>query len=192
MNDAADDLRLLAFDTETTGLTLHPDADARKQPKVIEFGAMIVSLQSGQVLREISLLINPGEDITPEITKITGITNEQLATAPSFRDVVGQIREAFAQCVAMVAHNLPFDRDIIRYEVDRWSLASRAADDWPWPAGAFCTMNLYTPLWGRPPRLIEIYQAVMGKEYPQTHRALDDVRAMVEVIQKDKLWEVMK
>lgn len=185
----ATDPCLLAFDTETTGLTLHPNAARHKQPRIIEFGAMIVSLRSGEVLAEVSELINPGEPVSEEITKITGITNEQLKGKPTFRAVLPRLREAFARCTAMVAHNLPFDRDIMRYELLRHDIDPTT---WPWPRGEYCTMNLYTPDWGRPPRLVEIYQRTMGKEYPQTHRALDDVRAMVEVIQADRLWEVMQ
>jgi hypothetical protein len=38
---------------------------------------------------------------------------------------------------------------------------------------------------------LELYEAVIGKPLAQTHRALDDVAALVEIIVKEKLWEVM-
>lgn len=182
---------LLAFDTETTGLTLHPQAAIEKQPKLIEFGGMLLSLRTGEVVDQLSTLVYPGEQISEEINKITEITNAQLGEALSFAELLPRIREFFAQAVSIVAHNFPFDRDIMLYELQRHRTMP-LAQDFPWPGAAFCTMNMYTPQWGRPPRLIEIYKTVMGKDYPQTHRALDDVRAMVEVIQKDRLWEVMK
>lgn len=180
----------LGFDLETTGLTLHPHASLAKQPRIIEFGGALLSLRTGEVVEELSLLMYPGEPVSAEITSITGITNDMLRDQPAFPQALGRLREFFCRAEAMFAHNLPFDRDVLRYEVERYSVLA-AGHDFPWPAREFCTMNFYTPQWGRPPRLVEIYAAIVGKEYPQTHRALDDVRAMIEVVQKDGLWEVM-
>jgi DNA polymerase III epsilon subunit-like protein len=183
--------QLLVWDTETTGLTLHPNAAPHKQPKMIEFGAVLLSLRDGRITFETNKLIHPAEDVTPEITKITGITNDALKDAPPFRSHLPFLRALFASSSSMVAHNLPFDRDILRWELVRHE-ADPLTRDFPWPAREFCTMNMFTPMWGRPPKLVEIYEAVLGKPYAQTHRALDDVKAMVEVIQKERLWEVMQ
>jgi len=38
--------------------------------------------------------------------------------------------------------------------------------------------------------MLELYEAVLGKPLAQTHRALDDVKALVEIIQAEALWEV--
>jgi DNA polymerase III alpha subunit (gram-positive type) len=68
---------ILVYDTETTGLTLHPNAPMRKQPKMIEFGGVLLG-RSGEIVEEYNVLVHPGEDVSPEITKITGITNDML------------------------------------------------------------------------------------------------------------------
>lgn len=176
----------LVFDTETTGLTLHPDADVRKQPKVIEFGAMLISLDDGSIAEEANIMINPGEQITDEITGITGITNDDLKDALTFEQALPQIRRLFEAAACVVAHNLPFDRALIRGE-----LARRDLSEFPWPGREVCTVALYREEWGKNPRLTELYEAVMGKPLEQTHRALDDVRALVEIIQKEELWRLM-
>ncbi len=176
---------ILVFDTETTGLTLHPRAPVEKQPRMIEFGAVLIDA-SGAVVEEASMLCNPQEPITPEITKITGLTDADVAGAPTFEQLLPQLRRLFGGARSVVAHNLPFDRAILRGE-----LARCGAEDFPWPAGEFCTVQMYADAWGRNPRLIELYAEVMGEPLAQTHRALDDVLALVRIIQKEQLWKLM-
>lgn len=178
---------ILIFDTETTDLALHPDAPVKKQPHMIEFGAVTMNPKTGEVIEEVSILVNPGVPLEPIITKITGLTDEDLKDAPSFAEVVPQLWRLFEDACCVVAHNLPFDRSIIRGEVARLSI-----NDWPWPAKEVCTVGMYKELWGRNPKLIELYEAIMGKPLAQTHRALEDVQAMVDIIQKEELWRDMQ
>lgn len=177
---------IIVLDFETTGLTLHPDAPAHKQPKAIEVGAMKLDPATGVVVAELSQLINPGEQISAEITKITGITNEQLVGQPTFVEFLPQLREFFEGGTCLMAHNLPFDSSILRYELQRLGVT-----DFPWPEKSLCTVGAYKDAWGRNPRLIELYPAVTGKPFVQEHRALDDVAHLVEIIQKDELWTLI-
>lgn len=175
---------IVVFDTETTGLTLHPDAPLVKQPRMIEFGAVVLD-RRGEVVEEASVLINPREPLTAEIVKITGITDADLADAPVFADALPQIRRIFEGAEMVMAHNLPFDRAILKGE-----LARADVFDFPWPRREICTVGLYKEQWGRNPRLQELYAAIMGHPLAQTHRALDDVKALVEIIQKEAIWDL--
>lgn len=174
----------IIFDTETTGLTLHPDAPTVQQPRIIEFGAVLLSLEDGSVLDSINILIDPEEPITAEITKITGITDADVKGQPKFAEAFPQIAAFFERAQAMVAHNLPFDKSIVKIACDR------AGATMVWPSRGTCTVGLYREAWGRNPKLTELYADVMGEPLEQTHRALDDVMAMVEVIQKEQLWKL--
>lgn len=176
----------LVFDTETTGLTLHPHAPIEKQPKIIEFGGVLMSLETGDIVMEFNHLIHPGEAVSAEITKITGITNEMLVREGSFVERWPTIRKLFSAAKAVCAHNLPFDRAMVQNDVARWRL-----DGLRWPGRESCTMNMYAPLYGRNPKLIELYRDTTGKEHAQTHRAIDDVKLMIEIIQKEALWKLM-
>lgn len=183
---------IAVFDTETTGLTLHPDADPTKQPRCIEFGGVILSGETGEVKAERNWLIDPGEDITEEITKITGITTDQVRGQPSFQQRLPDIIEFFLMAGAVMAHNLPFDKAIIHGEFFRiFPGAPRDQSPIWWPKRGLCTVGVYKESWGRNPRLIELYPAVLGKPLEQTHRALDDVKALVEIIQAERLWELV-
>lgn len=172
---------IVVFDTETTGLPLHPDAPLEKQPKIIELGAALLDAR-GEVVDTFQQLLHPGEDVTAEITKITGITNEQLVGQPRFADVLPQLREFFGRAFAVFAHNLPFDRSLLRFELRR-----AECEDFPWPAAEYCTVGLHRGEWGRNPKLLELYEKTMGRPLAQTHRALDDVMALVEVIRAREL-----
>lgn len=177
----------IAFDVETSGLTLHPDAPLSKQPRMIEFGGVIFSLETGAIEEEISILVNPGIEISQEITGITGITNEDVADAPRFAAIEPQLRRAFGSCIGVVAHNLPFDKAIMKHELMRLNIL-----DFPWPQNEMCTVGLHAEEWGRNPRLVELYEATFGRKLAQTHRALDDVKAMVEIIQEKELWQFLR
>jgi len=179
-----DDKLIVVFDTETTGLPLHPSAPLEKQPKIIELGAALLDAE-GQVVDTFQQLLHPGEEITAEITKITGITNEQLVGQPKFADVLPQLKEFFGRAFAVFTHNLPFDRSLLRFDLRRVG-----CEDFPWPQGEYCTVGLHRAQWGRNPKLTELYEFAMKKPLPQTHRALDDVMALVEVVQTLELQKM--
>jgi DNA polymerase III epsilon subunit-like protein len=153
---------------------------------MIEFGGILVNLHDGSIDEEFEILINPGEPLQDVITKITGLTDADLKDAPSFLAALPQIRRPFAAARCVVAHNLPFDKAIVRGELARNDLV-----EFPWPEREVCTVGLYREQWGRNPKMTELYEAVMGKPLAQTHRALDDVRALVEIAQKEELWRLM-
>lgn len=180
---------ILIFDTETTGLTLHPDAHYLKAPRMIEFGAVGLDPKTGEEVEDASIMIDPGEPITAEITKITGITDADVAGAGRFIDVFPALRALFARSTAVIAHNLPFDRAIVRGELRR--LPPELAATFVWPGRELCTVGAYAPDWGRNPRLVELYESVMGRKLAQTHRALDDARALVEIVRKEALWRYL-
>lgn len=176
---------ILVYDTETTGLTLHPDAPLKKQPKIIEFGAALLDPRTGSIEEEINIMVNPGEPLTEEIIKITGITDADLADAAPFEAIIPQLRRIFSAASTVMAHNLPFDKAMLKNELIRANCL-----DFPWPKNEICTVGLYKEEWGRNPRLIELYEAKLGKPLAQTHRALDDVLALVEIIQHEEIWRL--
>lgn len=176
---------LLGIDFETTNLTLHPNADLSKQPRAIEFGGALVDMDTGEIVEELSILINPEEEITAEITKITGITNDDVRDAPKFIEILPQLRHMFGQATVVAAHNLPFDRAILKYELMRANVL-----DFPWPSRELCTVGAYREFFGKNPKLTELYEFVIGEPLAQTHRALEDVKAMISIIQKEELWRI--
>lgn len=170
------------FDTETTGLLKPDGARLEDQPRIIEFG--ITQLDSNyKVVREANWLINPGVELPPEITKITGLTDKDLKDKPSFIEVLPEIIEIFLGVDRVVAHNLPFDWGMLTNELKRIGAQYR----FPYPPQQVCTVQLSQDLvYGRRARMVELYRDTLGHELAQTHRALDDVHALVEIITERK------
>lgn len=167
--------RVAVFDTETTGIPKHPHAKIGIQPRIIEFGGVLVDRQ-GVVVQELELLFDPAQPLESIITKITGLTDADLRGQPMFEAQLPFLREFFAAADVVIAHNLPFDMTIIDLEIERLG-----AEAFSWPKIQICTVQENAERWGRRPKLTELYLEVAGEKLAQTHRALDDVAALVEV-----------
>jgi len=63
--------------------------------------------------RRFSTLLNPDEPIPPQITMLTGITNEMVADAPKFHEVAKEL-VLLTEGRTFVAHNVNFDYGFIR------------------------------------------------------------------------------
>ncbi len=105
----------VALDLETTGLDSSLDA-------IIEFGA--VRFRDGEVIAEYSTLINPGRPIPPEITALTGISNDDFLSkphgpgelpqpaAPSLPQALSAI-QTFVGNAPIIGHNVGFDLNFL-------------------------------------------------------------------------------
>lgn len=179
---------MLVIDTETTGLLMHPSAPLELQPRCIEFGAARLR-PDGSLIDELEILIHPGKPLPAEIVKITGITDGMLDPLMPFWRALPRINAYCLGAKAVVAHNFAFDNGIIGYELQRMPEDERP----PMWKGAteMCTVELFKHIWGRRPRLVELYMYAFDTALAQTHRAMGDVRALVAIIQKLKVNELV-
>ncbi|MCQ2432858.1 MAG: PolC-type DNA polymerase III, partial [Clostridia bacterium] len=96
----------IVFDIETTGLSNITD-------KITEIGA--VRIRNGEVLETFDTFVNPGRPIPEEIVKLTGITDEMVADAPSVSDALDQFFAFIGgENKLLIAHNAGFDIGFIR------------------------------------------------------------------------------
>lgn len=93
----------VSFDLETTGLD--PQTDF-----IIEFGA--VKVVDGVITERFQQFIKPPVRIPAFIQKLTGITNEMVADAPVFEDVMDDLYD-FLGDHPLVAHNIFFDYNFL-------------------------------------------------------------------------------
>jgi DNA polymerase-3 subunit epsilon len=114
--------------------------------------------------------------LDPHITKITGITDELLATQPSFSDKVDEISEFWLGEKTMVGHNLAFDQGMLWVELARLEREVK----FPWCINHHCTVELSIPIESHRLKLKDLYEIATGKEHLKAHRARGDVEAMVE------------
>jgi len=89
------DVTFVVVDLETTG-------GSPKDSAITEIGA--VKIRGGQVLGEFQTLVDPGREIPPYISVLTGITTMMVAAAPRIATVLPAFLE-FARGAVLVAHN---------------------------------------------------------------------------------------
>jgi DNA polymerase III subunit epsilon len=115
--------RIIILDTETTGIS--PGEGHR----IVEIGC--IELNNYRKGDQRQWYLNPDRDIPREATKVHGITNEQVADAPHFKDI-GQDFLDFIKKDRLVIHNASFDMGFLNMELGRESLPlinnSRAID----------------------------------------------------------------
>lgn len=97
------------IDIETTGTSF-------RQGKITEIAIFIHD--GKQIVDSFSSLINPECLIPWNISRLTGITNEMVETAPKFFEVAKQIVEITAN-TTFIAHNVSFDYNFVREEFKR-------------------------------------------------------------------------
>lgn len=175
------DCRLVAFDTETTGLRPF-DGD-----RVIEFGAVELfvdgELRVARAQRH-DFLINPGIPIPRESSKVSGITDDDVADQPGFEQRAPRIRELLAGAI-LVAHNLAFDMAFLRAELGRCGLF------WPTTLAEIDTLPLSQRLLHhlRQHKLGMICKE-LGVDLVEAHRASNDAeacgRAFVELARRHR------
>lgn len=170
--------KLFLFDTETTGLSYARD-------EIIEFAAVTLERRNGQVVvtEEYDELItlSPGSSVPPEIVKLTGITDMDIASRGIPKTQVCQdIARMMAGNTLLLAYNAHFDLSFLFY------LLLRNGD--PTILKGKDKLDLMVPYKDRKPfphklcNAIETY-GLTGKVV-NSHRAVDDVLATVAVMEK--------
>ena len=69
-----------------------------------------------RVTRHFETLLNPGQQIPPYITALTGISNEMVADAPCFDEVAGTLYDILEGNV-FIAHNVNFDYSFVKHQL---------------------------------------------------------------------------
>lgn len=155
------DLVLVAFDTETTGLSA-------RDGRIVEIAGIKFNLH-GELLGSFTSLINPGIPIPPDVVRVHGITDAEVRGWPSASVV---LREFFhfvgGPETVLVAHNAPFDIGFVREELMR--------NDADFPEhGILCTLSIsrkHFPFLGS--HALGVVARALGITVEMQHRAFAD------------------
>ena len=112
--DSSLDGEFVVFDLETTGLK--PTTE-----EITEIAAVLV--REGEIRDSFQTYVNPHKPIPPEITELTGISDETVADAPDLPEALDKFF-AFLGDRVLVAHNAGFDLSFLkaackRLEIER-------------------------------------------------------------------------
>ncbi len=107
------DDEFIVFDIETTGFNLERD-------RIIQIAA--VKVQDMQLKDSFNSLVNPGIDISDEITDLTGISNKEIQKAESEEKVINDFIKFCGENPVLVAHNASFDISFIEEILKRYNM----------------------------------------------------------------------
>ncbi len=113
-------MRQIVLDTETTGLEL---SDGHR---IIEIGCVEL-VHRRPTGRHWHRYLKPGREVDPGALAVHGITNEFLATQPSFAEVAAEFL-AFVDGAELVIHNAEFDLGFLDAELASTGIAGPLAD----------------------------------------------------------------
>ncbi len=161
-----DDTGFVVVDLETTGGA--PGASG-----ITEIGA--VRVVGGRLVDSFATLVRPGHRIQPFVTRLTGITDEMVAAAPSIHEALPQFLHFLGEDV-LVAHNATFD---VGYLNASHELVLGRRLDRP----ALCTLRLARRLMPAVRRRsLDSVAAHLGIACVDRHRALGDARTAAEIL----------
>lgn len=146
----------IALDLEFTGL--NPEHDA-----ILEVGA--VKFRGDEVLDTWTCLVNPGRALSHKVERLTGITQQDVERAPSFRSLVPSLTRFIGE-YPLVGHTISLDLQFLQ----------RAGVRLPNPAlDTFELASILIPYASRYSLARLAHE--LGIEYPTQHRALEDAQA---------------
>ncbi len=157
---------LVFFDLETTGT--RPESD-----RIVEIS--VLKMMPDGASETITRLINPGMPIPPGATEVHGISDADVAEAPSFSTLAHNLF-AYLEGCDLAGYNLvKFDVPMLVYEFKRagldFDLSGRKIVD---------VFNIFCKLYPR--TLGAAYQFFCGKNLDDAHSAEADTRATMEVL----------
>jgi DNA polymerase-3 subunit epsilon len=167
------DFEIALLDVETTGRDPAHD-------RVIEVG--IVVGRAGEVVARYNWLLNPGIPIPQEARDVHGITDEQVANAPTFESVAHEIAAALRGRIP-AAYNAEFDKQFLLSEYARASVSHKDV-----PALRREVSWVDPLVWAREIQseersraLVDVAQR-LGISLEKAHRASEDAEAALRVL----------
>lgn len=186
VNSEMEDMKILVFDTETTGLPLKGDQNAFEQPWVIQLGAVLLDLREDKCLGTINTLVVPPEGVKfhEGAVRVHGLSEELVRSeGRPMVDVMLELRDMRRQANIVSAYNLAFDERLVRTSSERSHedfvndpVLGTAEDTFH-----HCIMNQATVYFKGRRKLEQVYRDLKGVGIEDAHDAMADTLAAAEV-----------
>lgn len=157
-------MRYAVFDVET------PNA---RNDRMSAVGVCVV--ENGAIIESFYSLVDPETYFDDFNVRLTGISAESVAGAPTFGEVWGRLKELFAGAV-LVAHNAPFDMGVLSKCMAAYGVRART----PLRYACTCAIARRT-LPELPSKRLDALCELFGIELDH-HHAGSDARAAAELL----------
>jgi DNA polymerase III epsilon subunit-like protein len=191
--------RIMIFDVETSGLLpkTRQGVALTDLPHILQITFVIFDTQYWRTVKSVDLYIKIAEnvEISPLITDLTGITREMCDQGVPIEKAMHEFYQEYVQCDVFVAHNIQFDREMVRVEMERCIDKGNAQSDYSQvfnedvmkqqQKSTFCTMRVGRNLckiermgkngvYFKSPKLVELYEHLFGMTPLGLHSSLVD------------------
>lgn len=145
--------------------------------KIIQIGAVIGDLKTGEILSSLSLIINPHETLNPDIIKLTGILQEDVDAGTDLEIAYEALKnihigaKSFINPLTWGGGDSQFLRDQLKMNDEKWCFGRRWIDA-KTVFISYCMANDLKFYGGLGKSLIKLGLKFDG----QKHSALDDAR----------------
>lgn len=174
MLEILDNSEYVVLDLETTWLTPY-------RAWITEIAA--IKCKNWQIIKEFQTLINPERHIPNWIVKLTWITNEMVADAPTIAEIM-PIFSKFLENTIIVWHNVSFDFRFLNYYHYQclWTYLENQT---------ICTLKLTRKLLPELPnkKLCTVCEYLWITN-ERAHRAMEDTRATLKVLERYQILEI--
>ncbi len=154
----------VVVDVETTGFGAFD--------RVVEIAIITLDPETWETQDEFDTLVNPERDVGP--TGVHGVTAGMVELAPVFGELLPPVAQRLRGAV-LIAHNLPFDTRMMRYEFERHGVLINFGRGW-------CTLSATGAKLG-------VACEREGIRLTHAHRALADARATAELARRLRIAE---
>ena len=158
------DTEYCVFDLETTGLSYRTE-------KITEIGA--IKIKNGEIVDTFETFVNPEKPIPYEVVQVTHITDDMVKDAPTIDEILPKFLEFIGDSV-LVAHNADFDIGFTKFNAEKlgYKLDNTYVDTLRLAKQIFPDYKKYK---------LGIIAENLGIKVDVAHRALDDVKTLVQV-----------
>lgn len=172
----------ILFDTETTGLCKAEGTRLDQQPYITELFMAKIDDDSLEIIGEYEQRFKVPVSLDAKVTEITGLKDEDLADKNPFAKHWREIAEFVMGTKRLVAHNISFDKSLLRYELQRLGKEL----NFPWPPEQLCTIERSMHFKNKRLNLSALHEHLFGVKFEGAHRAREDVMALLRCYKEMK------
>lgn len=188
-------MKILVFDTETTGFIDKKEFNLEKQPKIVQFAWIIGNIDnSGKYTEErrINVMINPRIPIPYGASQVHSIYDVDVKDSPYIEEEIDYFLDAINEVDAIIGHNIEYDEDMMKLELKRLERSHEYQ-----PKQVICTMKTTVDFcairWNgerfKYPKLWELHKKLFNEYFIGAHDAMVDVEATLRCfLELNKQW----
>lgn len=158
------------FDSPAVFVDIETNGGSGERGRITEIA--LIRVEDGEIVEEYSSLVNPGGPLPYWITKLTGITNDDVADAPYFDEIAREVARILDGAI-FVAHNVRFDFSFIKRQLEALGYTFRPK--------LFCTVRMSRALY--PEHKGHSLEKIIARHNISTedrHRAYADAKAILD------------